>query len=120
MTKIKVKALDTLHVSSVGPDNILAGETFEVSKHIAADLEKRGLVTIEDAELPPVIPPDGNSAAGSNASLPGVDDLAALAGADADSASVQAEEPKAEPAISDKAEPAPKNKAAKAPADKGA
>lgn len=43
MTNIKMKATDTLHISSVGPDNIAPGGEFEVSSAIADDLEARGL-----------------------------------------------------------------------------
>ena len=39
----RMKALDTLHVSSVGPDNILAGEEFDVNDEAAKQLEARGL-----------------------------------------------------------------------------
>ena len=43
MTNVTMKATDTLHVSSVKADNILPGEEFEVSGHVADDLEARGL-----------------------------------------------------------------------------
>ena len=39
----RMKALDTLHVSSVRPDNILAGEEFDVNDEAAKQLEARGL-----------------------------------------------------------------------------
>lgn len=45
MTNITMKAVDTLHISAVKPDNILPGEEFEVPGHTADDLEKRGLAT---------------------------------------------------------------------------
>lgn len=53
MTDVRMKAVDTLHVSSVRPENILANEEFEVSAHIADDLEKRGLATRVKAKAPP-------------------------------------------------------------------
>lgn len=43
MTNVKMKATDTLHVSSVGPENIAPGGEFEVSTAVADDLEARGL-----------------------------------------------------------------------------
>lgn len=43
MTNVKMKALDTLHISSVQADNLAPGEEFEVSSAIADDLEERGL-----------------------------------------------------------------------------
>jgi hypothetical protein len=46
MTKVKMKAIDTLHVSSVGAHSLLPGEEFEVSKTEADELEKRGLATL--------------------------------------------------------------------------
>lgn len=49
MTNVTMKATDTLHVSSVSPHNLQPGEEFEVSKHIADDLEKRGLASVVDA-----------------------------------------------------------------------
>lgn len=45
MTNIKMKATDTLHISSVGPDNIAPGGEFEVSTAVADDLEARGLAS---------------------------------------------------------------------------
>lgn len=54
---MKLKALDTLHVSSVKPENIAPGEEFEMSdKESAESLVKRGLavkVRAEKAEKPP-------------------------------------------------------------------
>jgi len=38
-----MKALDTLHVSAVGPDNILAGQTFEIADADGEILRQRGL-----------------------------------------------------------------------------
>jgi len=38
-----MKALDTLHVSAVGPDNILAGQTFEIADNDGEILRQRGL-----------------------------------------------------------------------------
>lgn len=43
MTNIRMKANDTLHISSVKADNIGPGEEFVVSTAIAEDLEARGL-----------------------------------------------------------------------------
>lgn len=43
MTNVKMIAADTLHISSVRAHNLVAGEEFEVSSHIADDLEARGL-----------------------------------------------------------------------------
>ena len=42
---MKMKANDTLHISSVGPNTLQPGDDFDVSKHIADDLEKRGLAS---------------------------------------------------------------------------
>lgn len=43
MSNVKMKAVDTLHVSNAGPDNIGPGETFEVNETDAKQLEDRGL-----------------------------------------------------------------------------
>jgi hypothetical protein len=43
MTNVKMKAVDTLHVSSVSQHSMVAGTEFEVPTHIADDLEARGL-----------------------------------------------------------------------------
>lgn len=45
-----MKALDTLHVSAVGPDNILAGQTFEIADADGEILRQRGLAEPVDAE----------------------------------------------------------------------
>ena len=37
-----MKALDTLHVSAVGPDIILAGQTFEIADNDGETLRQRG------------------------------------------------------------------------------
>ena len=42
---MKLKANDTLHVSSAGADNLLAGDEFEVSDAEGAQLIERGLAT---------------------------------------------------------------------------
>lgn len=42
---MRLKAVDTLHVSSVKPDNILPGEEFEVSDDIGRQIAERGLAT---------------------------------------------------------------------------
>jgi hypothetical protein len=41
--KVKMKALDTLHISNVQADNLLKDDTFEVSETDAKQLEERGL-----------------------------------------------------------------------------
>jgi hypothetical protein len=38
-----MKAIDTLHVSAVGPDNIQPGQTFEINDGDGAILHERGL-----------------------------------------------------------------------------
>lgn len=38
-----MKAIDTLHVSTVGPDNIQPGQTFEINDGDGAILHERGL-----------------------------------------------------------------------------
>lgn len=43
MSRVTMKAIDTLHLSSVGPDNILPGAEFEVGETDAKALEGRGL-----------------------------------------------------------------------------
>lgn len=52
-----MKALDTLHVSAVGPDIILAGQTFEIADNDGEILRQRGLAEpVEeqpDAPKPP-------------------------------------------------------------------
>ena len=40
---MKLKAIDTLHVSAVGPDNIAPGGEFEVSDDTGRQLVDRGL-----------------------------------------------------------------------------
>lgn len=40
-----LKARDTIHVSSVSSDNIIAGQTFEIDALAGASLIKRGLAT---------------------------------------------------------------------------
>lgn len=45
MTDVKMTAVDTLHISSVSSDHLLAGQEFEVAEDIAANLEARGLAT---------------------------------------------------------------------------
>ncbi len=42
---MKLKANDTLHVSSVKADNILRGEQFEVANNVGKELVDRGLAT---------------------------------------------------------------------------
>lgn len=62
MTNVTMKAIDTLHVSSVSPHNLQPGEEFEVSKHIADDLEKRGLAKVVDADGGKAAPAPANKA----------------------------------------------------------
>jgi hypothetical protein len=45
MTNIRMTAVDTIHISAVGPDNIEGRSEFVVPKHVADDLEERGLAT---------------------------------------------------------------------------
>lgn len=48
-----MKALDTLHISAVGPDIILAGETFEIADNDGEILHQRGLAEpVEDVPAP--------------------------------------------------------------------
>jgi hypothetical protein len=49
-----MKAIDTLHVSAVGPDNIQPGQTFEINDGDGAILHERGLA----------VPVEGGSAEG--------------------------------------------------------
>lgn len=42
---MKVKTIDQLHITSVGPDTIPGGTTIKVSDSEGAELVKRGLVT---------------------------------------------------------------------------
>ncbi len=50
---MKLKANDTVHVSSVKADNLLTGEIFEVEDSIGEDLIKRKLATrvTDDAQI---------------------------------------------------------------------
>ncbi|WOK37569.1 hypothetical protein [Sphingomonas sp. C3-2] len=45
-----MKALDTLHVSAVGPDNIRAGQTFEIADADGEILRQRGLAEPVEAQ----------------------------------------------------------------------
>ena len=70
-----VKALDTVHVSSVSSDNITTGQTFEVDDQTGRSLIERGLAIEVDAavaaktepaanvEAQPVEPSQANEAA---------------------------------------------------------
>jgi hypothetical protein len=49
-----MKALDTLHVSAVGPDIILAGQSFEIADNDGEILRQRGLA--EPVEVQPEAP----------------------------------------------------------------
>jgi hypothetical protein len=42
---MKLKAIDTLHVSSVGPENIAPGQEFEVSDDTGKELIERDLAS---------------------------------------------------------------------------
>lgn len=50
---MKLKAIDTLHVSSVRPENLLAGEEFEVSEAVGQSLVDRGLAAEVKAKAAP-------------------------------------------------------------------
>lgn len=43
MSKVEMKALDTMHMSNVQAENLVAGDTFSVSETDAKILEDRGL-----------------------------------------------------------------------------
>lgn len=47
-----LKALDTLHVSSVSSNNILAGQSFELDDHFGRQLIERGLALEVASEEP--------------------------------------------------------------------
>lgn len=51
-----LKALDTLHISSVSSNNILAGQTFELDDHFGRQLIERGLAleVVSDEPAPAV------------------------------------------------------------------
>lgn len=49
---MKLKATDTLHISSVGPDNMAPGTEFEVADDIGQSLVDRGLAKAIKAEAP--------------------------------------------------------------------
>ena len=50
---MKLKAIDTLHVSAVGPDNIAPGAEFDASDDQGRELVERGLaVEIKAAPAP--------------------------------------------------------------------
>lgn len=51
-----LKALDTLHISSVSSSNIQAGQTFELDDHFGRQLIERGLaVEVVSHEPAPVV-----------------------------------------------------------------
>ncbi len=53
-----VKALDTVHVSSVSSNNIATGQTFEVDDQAGRSLIERGLAIEVDAlEVPAAVEP---------------------------------------------------------------
>lgn len=47
-----LKALDTIHISSVGSGNLLTGQTFELDDHFGKLLIKRGLAVEFTASAP--------------------------------------------------------------------
>lgn len=49
---MKLKAIDTLHVSAVGPDNIAPGASFEVSDDMGRELVERGQAVEVKAAAP--------------------------------------------------------------------
>lgn len=53
MPMTKLKASDTLHISSVKSDPIRPGETFELEANDARSLVRRGLATEVRAARPP-------------------------------------------------------------------
>jgi hypothetical protein len=50
---MKLKALDTLHISAVKSDNIAPGEAFEVSEEVGKSLIERGLAVAAKAAAKP-------------------------------------------------------------------
>lgn len=51
-----LKALDTLHISSVSSNNILAGQNFELDDHFGRQLIERGLaVEVAGSESEPAV-----------------------------------------------------------------
>lgn len=51
-----LKALDTLHISSVSSNNILAGQSFELDDHFGRQLIERGLaVEVAGSEPAPAV-----------------------------------------------------------------
>ena len=48
-----MKALDTLHVSAAGPDNIQAGQTFEINDGDGQILHQRGRAVPVEGEPEP-------------------------------------------------------------------
>lgn len=51
-----LKALDTLHISSVRSNNLLAGQTFELDDHFGRQLIERGLaLEVGNAEPAPMV-----------------------------------------------------------------
>lgn len=50
---MKLTAIDTLHISSVKAENLMAGEEFEIDDAAGESLLKRGLALKAKAELAP-------------------------------------------------------------------
>ena len=59
---MKLKAKDTLHVSSVKADNLLPGEEFEVSDDMGRQLVERGVATEVKATKAKAEPEHANKA----------------------------------------------------------
>jgi hypothetical protein len=70
MSNAKMKAVDTLHVSAAGPENIEGGQIFEVNETEAKLLEDRGLATRVGAKAQSAAPANKMQAAPDNKSVP--------------------------------------------------
>jgi len=58
-----LKALDTLHISSVSSSNLLVGQTFEIDDHFGRQLIERGLAAeVANDEPAPVVTRKSGSA----------------------------------------------------------
>jgi hypothetical protein len=68
---VKMKAVDTLFISSWSPENILPGGEFEVSAEQADRLEKDGLAKrVAEAKAEPAAPANKMEAAPANKAAP--------------------------------------------------
>lgn len=65
MTKVKMVAVDTVHITAVSPDTLKAGDVFEIDATAARDLEARGLArpAAEDAPKDSIETPETKQAA---------------------------------------------------------